>query len=225
MIDPNNSNGPDEAGATSEATEAPSPQVLVAFNGGPAPAVILSAWESYCGFDELARRELPSLLHGVLEGPEDPANNGRFKAFCGHFGISSDVLGGVVQGLNQLIGQASALGLEPDALHQDLLSLGSSLHSNPSSIAEPIVQLYTVVQPRLRARLVDETLAEHGRLLIGVDWRVDELKISDRGVGLDTSVMHLTLRYREGDETSRVSFQLVPEMARRLRDVCSRVVG
>jgi hypothetical protein len=200
---------------------APGAPKLRTFDGGPGPAVVEAAWSAYRELDDPLRRELPELLRGILETPNDPANDGRFKAFCSHFDVSSDVLGVVVQGLNLLIGHASALGIEPIELRADLLTLGEG----EASVSDPIVELYAALRPLLRARLVDETLADHGRLLVGVDWRVDELKISDRGVGLDTSVMHLTLRYREGNETSRVSFQLVPEMARRLRDACARVVG
>jgi hypothetical protein len=204
-----------------EEVEGASSPELRAFEGGQAPPAVNSAWAAYCGYEEPLRRELPQLIRDILVSPNDEANNGRFKAFCSHFKIPNEALSSTIEGLNLLIGQATALALQPDDLRADLLSLGGS----EPSYCDPIVELYKIVHPVLRARLVDESLADHGRLLVGVDWRVDELKVSDRGVGLDTSVMHLTLRYREGRETSRISLQLVPEMARRLRDACVRVVG
>lgn len=210
----------DESAAppSGNAPQAPS---LASFEGGSGPTIVSAAWRAYCEFEEPLRRELPHLIQKVLEDPADPANDGRFNAFCSHFSVPRETLSEVVQGLNLLIGHASALGIEVAAIRSDLIALGGG----ETNQADPIVKLYEVVRPMLRTRLVEQTLSDHGRLLTGVDWRVDELKVSDRGAGLDTSVMHLTLRYREGNETSRISLQLVPEMARRLRDACARVVS
>lgn len=197
------------------------PISLNAFEGRSGPAEIHDAWTAYLGFDEALRTEFPVLLRGILENPEHESNDGRFKAFCTHFEVSTDDLSGVVSGMNLLLLHATAAALPPEGLLEDLMQLGAK----DASVCQPVVSMYAEMQPLLRGRLIERSLADHGRLLVGVGWRVDELKISDRGAALDTPIMHLTLRYREGDETSRISLQLVPEMARRLRDACARVVG
>jgi hypothetical protein len=43
------------------------------------------------------------------------------------------------------------------------------------------------------------TLTDHGKLLVGVDWRVDSMLNSHRGQSVPSPVTMVTLRYVEGD--------------------------
>ena len=58
--------------------------------------------------------------------------------------------------------------------------------------------------------------------LIGLDWRVDRVSASSRAARLDTDVIYLTLRYREGDSVDRVTLQLSTKGVRDLRAFLQR---
>ena len=62
------------------------------------------------------------------------------------------------------------------------------------------------------------------KLLEGIDWRLDKLEASDRGHDLRAPVLLLTLRYREGRKSERVTLQLLPDTIRKLKRVCERFV-
>ena len=57
---------------------------------------------------------------------------------------------------------------------------------------------------------------------MGIDWRVDNVTASDRGAKLDTTVVLLTLRYRENNRVERISLQLTPEAIRELKSFSDR---
>jgi len=54
---------------------------------------------------------------------------------------------------------------------------------------------------------------------------VDNVTASDRGAKLNTTVVLLTLRYRDGNREERITFQLTPDAVRELKLFCDRFTG
>ena len=61
-----------------------------------------------------------------------------------------------------------------------------------------------------------------GVACIQVQREPDTVSASDRGADLQTSVIFLTLRYRDGDEPGRITFQLTPQALSQLRGFMGR---
>jgi len=70
--------------------------------------------------------------------------------------------------------------------------------------------------------IIQESLADHGKVLVGIDWREDNVTASDRGAKLNTTVVLLTLRYRENNRVERITLQLTPEAMKELKLFCDR---
>ena len=68
----------------------------------------------------------------------------------------------------------------------------------------------------MRQEVLQGTLADHGKLLLGVDWRLDSVQASNRGSKMRVPVALLTLRFREGEQTQRITLQVLPETLREL---------
>ncbi len=66
------------------------------------------------------------------------------------------------------------------------------------------------------------TLADHGKVLTGLSWRVDNVTSSDRGADLASPVVFLTLRYQEGKDSDSVTLQLTPESLQELKAFMER---
>jgi hypothetical protein len=57
---------------------------------------------------------------------------------------------------------------------------------------------------------------------VGLDWRLDSVTASDRGVQLDSSVVLLTVRYRDCDSLKRLTLQLTSDSLRQLKTFVDR---
>jgi hypothetical protein len=81
------------------------------------------------------------------------------------------------------------------------------------------------VKTQVRAELLRGTIADHGKLVEGIDWRIDSISASDRGESFGYAIGVLTFRYREGEERSRITVQLLPDALAELRAICDRMLG
>jgi hypothetical protein len=110
------------------------------------------------------------------------------------------------------------LDLSLEAFHHDLDALSGGDHEG----AKIISAKYDEMKAGLRALIIQNSLADHGNLLVGLDWRLDEITASDRGTQLNTVVVFLTLRYRAGNQIERITFQLSPEAMKELKRFTDR---
>src|SRR5262249_50677739 len=92
-------------------------------------------------------------------------------------------------------------------------------------VKELLLAGYDAAKDQLRNEIVRAAIADHGKILVGVSWRLDAIQASDRGGKLRTPVAMLTLHYREGGETGRVTMQVLPDMMGELKQVCEKVLG
>ena len=106
-------------------------------------------------------------------------------------------------------------------MKQDLIALSDG----DTPLVAEFQKYFMATKQMLRNRLTEITLADHGKLLTGLDWRVDNVTASDRGTQLNATVVYLTLHYREGDNQDRVSLQLTPEYIKHLKAFTDRFGG
>ncbi len=90
---------------------------------------------------------------------------------------------------------------------------------------ELVLASYETVREPLRREIIKAAVADHGKLLVGIHWRMDTIQASERGAKLRTTVAMLTLHYREGAEAGRITLQVLPDMMGELKAVCENVLG
>ena len=194
---------------------------LHSFGGNPAPAAVLNGIEQLLAFPEPARDGFWSLFQPVLEEPGDPGHQERLEAFCGEHELAEARVLDAIQACDTLLHQAAAFDLDRDRFGQDVTALSGNL----AKVLDPALAQYGTFKNELRARLVQQTLADHGKVLLGLDWRVDHVVSSDRGIGLEGTVVMLTLRYREGDRLDRITLQLPPSSLAEIKRFADRIQG
>ena len=165
--------------------------------------------------------EFWELLETVIRTPGDSGHEERIAHFCEEHDLSKGRVVEAIQTSDTLLRQAAAFNLDNSLFAQDLAIL-SALHALS---LDPLLPLYDSFKGELRGRILGDTLADHGKVLMGLDWRVDNVVASDRGVDLQGTVLLLTLRYQEGERTDRITLQLTPDALAELKRFAQRIEG
>jgi hypothetical protein len=192
---------------------------LHCFNDGPAPPPVVEGWRRFLGFPPQAREAFWAVLGPALTERADADSKQRLAAFCREHALAEQHAVAAVKACDVLLWQASALDLDGERFCQDL----EALSDGQSEGRQILLSKYDTVKGELRRRIVEGSLADHGKVLVGLDWRVDHVVSSDRGARLNAPVILLTLRYREADRTERITLQLTPETLQELRLVTERI--
>ncbi len=111
-----------------------------------------------------------------------------------------------------LLREAAGANVERTVFVQDL----RALCGRDDVLEQFFVAGYDAACQVVRQEVLQGTLADHGKLLMGVDWRLDSVQASSRGSKMRIPVALLTLRYREGDQARRITLQVLPETLRQL---------
>jgi len=189
--------------------------------GNPVPQVVIDGWRTFEVLPESTRDSIWDLLGRTLLAPDSPENELLSEQFCKKHGEDRAKVLEAVRACDYLVRNATALNLPPDVFQQDLNTLSPG---NPTAAAV-IGSNYEGAKARLRHVIVEDSLADHGKVLVGIDWRVDHVTASDRGAQLDSSVVFLTMRYRDGDTVDRMTLQLTPQALQALKGFADRFSG
>ena len=192
---------------------------LHSFAGAPAPPPLVDGWKHLLDLSQEAWDGFWSLLAPALLAPADPNNHARLESFSQKYEVSQEHALAALQACGLLFQQASALDLGQELFRKDLATLSDGESDRTATLAVK----YDEVKGELRKRIAAESLIDHGKVLTGVDWRVDNVVSSDRGTQLNATVVFLTLRYREGDRTERITLQLTPEALKELKVFTERI--
>jgi hypothetical protein len=196
-------------------------QGLHCFGGNPAPPPVLAGLRNLLVFADSAREGFWDLLSPVLAEPGDPGHPDRISGFCQEHALVEARVLEAIQACDSLVHQAAAFDLDPDRFKQDLTALTGNI---PVSL-DPLLGHFQALKNELRGRIFQEILADHGKVLLGLDWRVDNVVSSDRGISVEGTVVMLTLRYREGDRLDRITLQLTPVTLAELKRFAERIEG
>ena len=189
--------------------------------GSPAPVPVVKGWRQFLRFPEQARKGFWGVLFPALLEPANPSNKQRIESFSREYGLEEEAVVSAMRGCDFLLRQASALDMDAAPFRQDLAALSEGDEQG----AEVMLSQYDGAKADLRKVIIQESLADHGKVLVGLDWRVDNVTGSDRGTKLNTTVVFLTLRYRDGKRTERITFQLTPDAVKELKLFCDRFTG
>lgn len=208
---------PDTRGIDSRGTEGKEIK-LHSFAESPPPPALMDGWRRMLDFPKQTRDAFWTFITSVPSDPVDPRTRGLLEDFCQRYELREEDLMPAVHAAGLLLRQASALDLDRTHLHRDLVAL-----SNGTDDFETVLAKYDTLKRDLRQRMVGEALIDHGKVLVGIDWRVDTVVSSDRGANLNATVMLLTLRYRDGDRVERITLQLTPDAMKELKTFTERI--
>jgi hypothetical protein len=156
----------------------------------------------------------PCLGERVPDGAERSIDQ-----FCTDTGVSGAELARVLRACRFFLRQAAAFDLSATEMGEDLAALGDT-----GEIQAILLPGYEAAKSLVKGEIALAALADHGKLVEHVDWRVDRVTTSNRGEKLEVPVTVVTLRYREGELRSRITLQLLPAALRELRAMCDRLL-
>lgn len=158
----------------------------------------------------------PSLAETIAKETEE-----LLDVFCAAYRVDDEDLARAIKACRFVIREAAQRDVPAGAVAEDL----DRLCPGDPLIKELLLAGYDPARARIRHEIVKAAVADHGKLLVGIKWRLDAIQTSERGAKLGMPVAMLTLHYLEGAEAGRVTLQVLPDMMGELKQVCETVLG
>jgi hypothetical protein len=184
------------------------------------PPELPKALAALADLSPAARAHFADLLAETIGPMPDDQLDNRIVRLCRKLELDPAKLAPPLKSARYLFRLAATQGSSPADLAVDLDALLPG-----RGLAPLLVPLYERALPLLRQELATASLAAHGKVLAGIEWRVDAIASSDRGRGINLPVVLMTLAYREREQSGSVTMQLLPSMVKELRDVCDRLLS
>lgn len=165
-----------------------------------------------------AQSNLWHLISVGLEEPETPEHRQFAESYAMRFEANPAQLVGAVRACQFLLRQAAARKVELTEFLGDVQTLSGS----DRAALELLAPHYLRVRTLLRLQLLENTLADHGNVLVGFDWRIDSVNVSNHGEFESVPVVFMNLAYRNGEETKKLSMQLSPSAIASLKAFLER---
>jgi hypothetical protein len=192
-----------------------SDSAFACFPEGAPSREIFEGWRLLMGLPKGAQQNLWQLLWLAIRTPDDPEARDALQAFSQRFEANAANLLGAVRTCDFLLRQAASLGVSAEAFRGDLVRLA---HADPDGgTVEMLMSGFDEANAFLRSALLEATLADHGNVLTGFDWRVDQVRLSNHGRLSATDVVFLNLKYRAQKDERQLSLQLTPHAIAALR--------
>jgi hypothetical protein len=180
---------------------------------------ILSDWKRLQAMPPRALESFFDLLKPSLGAARSRPQEleSQAQAFCKLYSVAPGDLSAALRSCSFLLSRAVRMALPAESFQRDLESLSTD---NPS-VVETLMQHYDHARALIRQDVVQDSLFDHGKVLLGVDWRIDTMQASNHGAEIGLPVVLMTLRCREGSgedaRNERISLYAVPEVVSQLK--------
>jgi hypothetical protein len=144
-----------------------------------------------------------------------PGADALLDAFCVEHGVAPDDLGRALKAARFLVREASRRNVDLEGFAEDL-----ALLSSDGALARVLLRGFEAGRAQVRREALARTIANHGRVLRDVEWRVDVIAASTQGDALRAPVAFLTLRYEEDGEQKVITLQALPDVLQKLEAAC-----
>lgn len=201
-------------------SQAPANVALHCLAGEEAPPDIGADLRRLQGMPPEAIEKLWQVLAPSLAETLAPETSQLLDMFCAAYRIAEGDLARALKSCRFLIREAARLDVPADHFAADI----EALCPDPPLIKEVLLAGFEQARGELRRAILRSSLADHGKLLVGAQWRVDTIQASERGAKLGMPVAMLTLHYREGAKAKRITLQVLPDMMLELKDICEQIL-
>jgi hypothetical protein len=181
-----------------------------------ATAQMLREWREISTWPGSAVADVWTFLRPLVEDPRSELATNMLRGYSQQHELGRNEVGKAGTLLHNLLLNAASLDLSKEAFAQDLAALGGG------PVSDALLPAYDDAIRAIRLRLLRVALADHGKLLTNISWRVDVIGDSDATKQLASSVLLLTLGWQEGAENGRVTLQLTPDKIAELRNALER---
>lgn len=205
---------------SAETRNQPTP-TLHCFASAQPPPLLIEGIEYVKQLPERAVQQLWPLIDASLQTTDASVDDDLLRFFCERQPSDPTLVATAVRCLDLLLRQAAALDLGSDAFQEDL----EVLWADSTTVAQLLMPRYAAAHAWLRQRITEDTLADHGKVLVALDWRLDQVHASHRGEAINTPIAFLRLHYREDAEQRQISLQVTPDTVKTLRDVCNELLN
>ncbi len=135
--------------------------------------------------------------------------------------IEGDALARAIRACRALVRGAALLDLPASALAEDVRALAGP----DTPVADLLVRGYDAAKAQVREVAIHAALIGHGRVLEGIEWRLDQVVASSGGGRLRFPVVVMTLHSHHQGQPEVTTFQVTPERLRELQALCHALLG
>jgi hypothetical protein len=199
---------------------APSSPGLHSLGGNSPPAGVAADLRRVLALPVPAQQRLWEVLGPSLRDPVPSGVGEQVSRFCAAHDVREAELAPAIRACRFLLRGAAAEDLSPARFIEDLTTLAGE---DGAALGKVLLPGYEAARAHLRGELLRRSLADHGKLLEGAEWRLDVASAGSRGKNLRVPIVHLTLSYREADRVDRLTLQLPPDMLHSLRTLLERI--
>lgn len=194
------------------------PPPLHCCRGEPAPEGVVQGWGTLLAMRTSGQQAFVELLASSIVEPDERSLEAMLAGFCDAHDMQPEAVLGALKACQFLLQRSAALDLDAQLFIDDL----QSLSSDDASGVRLVASRYLPLKRRIREHLLEQSLADHGNVLVDLDWRIDHVGSTDRAVNLNVPVVFLTLRVRDADRTERITLQLTARSVQMLRQFSQR---
>jgi hypothetical protein len=200
-------------------TKASAPLRLYSLGGGEPPPDLGSDLERVARMPPDALQKFWQVLAPSLADVITKETEELLDLFCAAYKVNEEELGRTIRACRFVIREGAQRDVPAEAVAEDL----ERLCPGQPLVRDILLAGYDAAKVQLRRDIIGAALADHGKLLVGVKWRLDAVQASERGVKMQVPVVMLTLHYREGAEAGRITLQALPDMMQELRTACEKL--
>ncbi|MFT3772022.1 MAG: hypothetical protein QM820_41985 [Minicystis sp.] len=183
----------------------PPAALLHCLGGSAAPPEIAADLLRVLDLPEGAQRHFWEALGPSLSEPIPDEVESLLTRFARQHEAAQGELSRALKACRFLLRAAAAADLGRDRFAEDLARLAGDRAARVQGLLLPG---FDVAKAHVRAQILRRTLGDHGRVVEGVDWRIEEIVASNHGDGSKDRVALVTLRCREGDRRERITLYL-----------------
>lgn len=187
---------------------------LRSLSGRPCPEDVVLHARSAAKLTPRAVEHLPEVLDACITDAMSQPLAAALTQFSLRHEIAEADLGRTIRACRFLVREASAVDLGVEAFAEDF----ALLFPAPRELASLVVGRYEVLKKKIRSQLYATALAEHGAVLTDVAWRVDLVAATSDATRLMMPVAMLTMTYKDGGESRRMTLQVPGDVLLKLRD-------
>lgn len=187
-------------------------------NTAPSPELV-AGLRLLEAFSTDALERLWTVLGPALTDPVPRRLPAALDAFARDHGLpSDDTMARAVRACRAIVRGASLRELDAATFASELELLGVG-----AAVIDVLRRGFDAARAQVRGEAIGAAMMHHGRALLGVSWRLDQVLASSDDVRFAVAVLTLHTRSREREEHFTV--QVTSDRLRELQALCERLLG